>query len=115
MCCGGMHWLASVVAVCTSPGVKFTQGLLYEGSIMADTRANSGVWVCVQGGVCSEGRVQQIRRQCGVHMGVPVIDRQFLFTVYVHPHKEYAGYQPASPFYGREVGGRIPVRLQPCN
>lgn len=63
-----------------------------------------------QRGGCGESRVQEIRLKCGIEEGAPVLDRQFMFTVYLHPHKDYQGYQPGSVFHGREIADRIPVR-----
>lgn len=63
-----------------------------------------------QKGGCSESRVREIQLECGIQEGASVLDRQFLFTVYLHPHKDYAGYQPNSVFYGHQIADRIPVR-----
>ena len=54
--------------------------------------------------------MREVRQECSVRDGAPVLDRQFLFTVYLHPHKDYPGYQPGSVFYGRQIADRIPVR-----
>ena len=46
---------------------------------------------------------------CAAPSGAGPADRQFLFTVYVHPHPEFPGFDAGSTFHGHDVPDRIQV------
>ena len=46
---------------------------------------------------------------CVPRRGAGPADRQFLFTVYVHPHPDFPGFDAGSPFHGHELADRVQV------
>ncbi len=68
------------------------------------------MWRQPQGEHCKSGQLQALQRTCAAQRGAGPADRQVLFTVYVHPHPDFAGFAPDSPFHGHEVSNRVQVR-----
>ncbi len=68
------------------------------------------IWGRAQGEHCRSGRLQALQRTCAAQRGAGPVERQVLFTVYMHPHPDFAGFAPDSPFHGHEVSNRVQVR-----
>ncbi len=65
--------------------------------------------ILVQGDRCQRGPLQEVQRMCAPRRGAGPADRQFLFTVFVHPHPDFPGFDAGSPFYGHELTDRVQV------
>lgn len=63
------------------------------------------------GAPCSGERLQQAQRLCSNPQGVAVLQRQHLFSVYLHPLPEFGAFPEESIFHGREIPDRMQARI----
>ena len=65
-------------------------------------------------GQCSAERLELAQRHCSNPQSVAVLQRQHLFSVYLHPLPDFGSFPEESIFHGREIQDRIQVCAQPC-
>jgi len=58
---------------------------------------------------CSSERLQLAQKYCSNPQSVAVLQRQHLFTVYLHPLPDFGNFPEESIFHGREIQDRIQV------
>lgn len=59
---------------------------------------------------CSTERLELAQRYCSNPQSVAVLQRQHLFSVYLHPLPDFGSFPEESIFHGREIQDRIQVR-----
>ena len=60
---------------------------------------------------CSAERLQLAQQYCSDPQSVAVLQRQHLFSVYMHPLPGFGAFPEESIFHGREIQDRIQVWL----
>ena len=59
---------------------------------------------------CSAERLELAQQYCSNPQSVAVLQRQHLFSVYLHPLPDFGSFPEESIFRGREIPERIQVR-----
>ena len=83
--------------------------MIQQRDAVTELRLGNLAACALQEAGCAPEQLQRAHEACRLPRGGRPLDRQFLFTVYVHPHLDFPGYGPRSVFYRREVADRIPV------
>ena len=72
--------------------------------------------ICADGAEahCSAERLQLAQQYCSDPQSVAVLQRQHMFSVYMHPLPSFGAFPEESIFHGREIQDRIQVWLTSC-